>query len=121
MKRSAVLFALVAAMLTLAAPAMFGQTQLELNMQAQKEAEKSDAALNAAYKELLGLLDAEATEKLRVSQRAWVKFRDGECAFEADLYRGGSMAPMIYSSCFKSLTDARTLQLKVTIKEMKAR
>jgi len=52
------------------------------------------------------LPEAESKQKLTESQRAWLAFRDAEAAFQADADRGGSMAPLIYSTTASDLTQA---------------
>jgi len=46
------------------------------------------------------------------SQRAWLAFRDAQCAIEGGEYAGGSMQPMVRSGCLARLTRERTAQLK---------
>ena len=46
------------------------------------------------------------------AETAWIKFRDNDCKFAAGIYRGGSIAPMMYSLCVEKLTKQRTEQLK---------
>lgn len=41
--------------------------------------EAADAALNAAYKQVMGRLSAEGKTRLRADQRAWIKQRDDDC------------------------------------------
>ncbi|MFQ2812649.1 lysozyme inhibitor LprI family protein [Aeromonas caviae] len=50
-------------------------------------------------------------ERLRTAQRAWIAFRDAQCRYEVGVYEGGSMAPMVHSSCLTQLTEARTKDL----------
>lgn len=45
-----------------------------------------DKVLNKVYKELMATLSPEEKISLRDSQRAWIKFREKEVAFSADLY-----------------------------------
>src|SRR5271163_486015 len=54
---------------------VLAQSQSEMNLQAENDFAKSDAQLNVVYKKLIAKLDATSTEKLRVSQRAWLSFR----------------------------------------------
>lgn len=96
----------------------WGQTQAELNEESAKAWNKADDALNATYKQLLGKLDDEGKKKLQAAQRAWIKFRDAECESQADEYRGGSILPLIYHTCAKDLTEARTTQLKDRLKSI---
>jgi uncharacterized protein YecT (DUF1311 family) len=53
-----------------------------------------DKLLNENYKALMGKLSKEQQDKLRASQREWIKFRDLEYEFNADylLENGGSGA-----------------------------
>ena len=48
---------------------------------------------------------------LLASQRAWLKFRDAQCAAEGYMARGGSMEPLLVTSCMEELTKARAKQL----------
>ena len=73
----------------------------------------ADKALNATYGKVEHRLrDDPDTKKLLVAaERAWIAFRDDECAFSASGTEGGSMYPMTVSICMTDLTDARTAQL----------
>ncbi len=93
------------------------QTQAEMNESAAKEAAAADQELNAVYKKVLASQDEEGTALLRKSQRAWLAYRDAEAAFSADLFRGGSLAPMQYSETLATLTRERTAQLKAYLEE----
>ncbi len=60
------------------------------------------------------LSDALLTEAGRFGQHSvaaaqsqWVKYRDAECALEASPNRGGSIYPLIYGICERSLIIAR--------------
>jgi uncharacterized protein YecT (DUF1311 family) len=54
--------------------------------------QKADAELNATYKKLLAKLDVTGQKKLKAAQLAWIKYRDAESEFDADLMRGGTGA-----------------------------
>jgi uncharacterized protein YecT (DUF1311 family) len=49
------------------------------------------------------------------SQRAWIQFRDRECAIEGGQYAGGSIQPMTQARCKTRLTRERTTQLKALV------
>jgi uncharacterized protein YecT (DUF1311 family) len=51
------------------------------------------------------------------SERAWIKYRDLECKFQAVGYTGGSMYPLIFSSCMTDLTKKRTQELKESLSQ----
>lgn len=85
------------------------------NACALKRFQEADLKLNAIYKDVLAYCsDAEAREKLRVSQRAWLKYRDAEAEYEAHFYRGGTGAAGIYYMCLLRMTNARSEELKAS-------
>jgi len=71
----------------------------------------ADAKLNAAYKDLVGRNDEKANQLLQAAQRAWITFRDAECAYSAADSEGGSIHPMEISQCLTEVTNERTKQL----------
>lgn len=99
-------------------------TQRDMNVCAHKDYEEADAALNAQWvltKEAAKDWDegfktlnmiARSEEALLASQRAWLKYRDTQCDVEELGVQGGSMAPMVYSSCMAEMTRERTEELK---------
>lgn len=95
------------------------QSQAEMNMEASRNFQKADKALNAAYAKLQkGLTDAKMQAKLKVAQRAWIKFRDAESAFWASQMEGGSAYPMLYSGQQAHLTKKRTQELNEAYKNI---
>ncbi|MEL7196892.1 MAG: lysozyme inhibitor LprI family protein [Pseudomonadota bacterium] len=46
------------------------------------------------------------------AQRAWITFRDAHCRVEGYVARGGSLEPLLVSTCKTALTKTRTAQLK---------
>ena len=102
----------VAAVLT--APAMAqdcnnAMSQSEMNICADRDYQKADKALNAAYADLLAVLSEPGFKsKLRAAQRSWIAFRDNECVFETADNEGGSIHPMVYSGCLTRLTKERS-------------
>jgi uncharacterized protein YecT (DUF1311 family) len=94
------------------------QTQAAMNAEARADFVKVDAELNKTYEALLTKLpDAEAKQKLKESQRAWLAFRDAEAAFAADEAHGGSMAPTIRHETMAELTQQRIKHLKSHLEE----
>lgn len=71
----------------------------------------ADAHLNSVYKTHRATLDDEGQLILRTAQRAWIEFRDTECARQADVFRGGSLVRIIAIDCQLNLTALRTNQL----------
>ncbi|GAB5347365.1 lysozyme inhibitor LprI family protein [Alteriqipengyuania sp. 357] len=95
-------------------------TQMAMNICAGREYQASDRELNAVWKKAASR--AKETDKavgggtqhreLLAAQRAWLTYRDAHCSFEANQYRGGSIMPLIRSTCLTALTEARTKQLR---------
>lgn len=72
---------------------------------------QADALLNLSYTDLRGELDEAGKTLLQDSQRAWIAFRDAECARIADSARGGSLAGVLRTSCLQYLTAGRAREL----------
>lgn len=94
------------------------QDQATMNECADQSLRESDAELNSVYKQVeQRLKDNPDTIKLLVSaQRSWVAFRDAECTFSSSRVAGGSVYPMVYSTCLDRLTQSRTKELKAYLK-----
>lgn len=84
--------------------------QAGLNQCSGEAFQKADALLNARYKKIVGCLMDKA-KSLVEAQRAWVKFRDSECAFQGSASEGGSFQPTAINTCLKSVTEARAKEL----------
>ena len=94
----------------------FAQTQLEMNVTANANFKKADAQLNKVYKQLMGIVDKSEKPLLIQAEKDWIKFRDSHCKFEASQYEGGSMKPLVYSTCLEQLTKKRIAEIKASIK-----
>ena len=93
------------------------QTQFEMNQCAGKAYKAADLELNQVYQRLATRLDDGEKTQLKEAQTAWLKYRDSNCEFVADQFKGGSMRPMIYGYCLADVTKKRTSELKSQIKE----
>lgn len=98
-------------------PCADAQSQAEMNICWGKEYKAADAQLNLAYREFASKLSPEESAQLKTTQLAWLKYRDANCEFVADQYRGGSMRPMVAAMCLADVTNARTSELKAQMKE----
>ncbi len=72
---------------------------------AMKERDKGDAPLD--WDDRPGHFDT-----LLEAQRAWLKYRDTHCRSEGYIARGGSLEPLLVSSCKAHLTRLRTADLE---------
>ena len=103
------------------------QSNLEMKLCTEQEWKRADADMNEAYAKAIAsareqnrsardmpgyekMPDSEAM--LRKAQRAWVAFRDTNCAYQYQLYYGGSHAGLAYLICKADITKARAAELK---------
>ncbi|TIN30035.1 MAG: lysozyme inhibitor LprI family protein [Mesorhizobium sp.] len=86
-------------------------SQQMMNICADEDYQAADARLNTAYQDLISSDDADDKRLLQVAQRAWITFRDAECAHSTAASEGGSIHPMEVSQCLTRLTNDRIEQL----------
>ena len=98
-------------------PCEDAQTQADMNICFGNEYKKADAALNKTYQQLVAMLEDEEKVQLKNVENAWLKYRDANCEFVGDQYKGGSMRPMIVAICLADVTNNRTTELKNQIKD----
>jgi uncharacterized protein YecT (DUF1311 family) len=82
-----------------------------------RAADKADAALNQAYKDMLGTVRAAGKDMdqapdaqlgdLKDAQKQWIGYRDANCTFEDSLAFGGTAIGGNYSSCLCALSYQR--------------
>ena len=76
------------------------------------ETTRQDARLNRAYKAAMGALESpERKKQLQTAQRAWIKFRDANCAYYYDP-DGGSMARVSANQCMLTSTANRAQEIE---------
>lgn len=91
--------------------------QSQMNICSANSYQQADARLNDIYKQAVAsakVSGGEAPALLRTAQRAWITYRDAACAAEAAPYEGGSIQPLIRTSCLKKLTERRSADLHET-------
>jgi uncharacterized protein YecT (DUF1311 family) len=83
--------------------------QVQLNQCYGAEFKRPDTELNRLYREIVDRLrgDADGLQSLAAAQKAWVRYRDAECAFATNRSVGGSVYPMILAGCLATLTQER--------------
>ena len=95
------------------------QSIAELKAQAYARYEKADKAMNAAYKKLIASLNEEGQERLKISQRAWVAYRNAQANFDCHHFDGGSFEGLEQIGSMDQLTQARTKRLLSDYKRFK--
>ncbi|MCD7060738.1 lysozyme inhibitor LprI family protein [Pelagibacterium xiamenense] len=88
-----------------------GSTTIGIVECAARETSWWDKRLNDTYAAVLETLDADRTQSLRDAQRAWIAFRDAECAFAYDYWRDGTIRSVFGASCMLDLTARRAIDL----------
>ena len=74
-----------------------------------------DDLLNTEYKARRSEMLAQGaglTDKLLAAQRAWLTFRDAECALEVARWGEGTLAGVVGANCMMEMTAARAAQLR---------
>lgn len=97
----------------------FGQSQAQLNVQADAAYQKADQELNRTYQQILKEYRTKTVflQSLKAAQQRWIQFRDAEMkarypAADSQL-EYGSFFPVCYSDGLAELTKARTKQLRL--------
>ena len=98
-------------------PCAAAQTQAEMTICWGNQYKAADTKLNQVYRQFTAKLDDEEKTQLKTAQTAWLKYRDANCEFVGDQYKGGTMRPMIAAICLADVTDNRTKELTAQMKE----
>ena len=88
-------------------------TTRDMVEEADREFKKADAAMNAAYQEVLGYLNPKESKSLRAAQRAWLAFRDAEAKFGGLEFDGGTLQPVAMVNTLTLLTNERAAHLRL--------
>ena len=101
-----------------------GHTTLGMSSCLSAEGQVWDRFLNAEYKATMAWSAAadedeaeyfpefaKRVEHLRSAQRAWIAFRDAECALEYAQWGSGSMRTIAGTDCLMRMTAERTIKL----------
>jgi uncharacterized protein YecT (DUF1311 family) len=103
------------------------QVQQEMNWCAGRDFAVADERLNAQWKitsEVMKQRDVEWAEidssdrrpgffdSLLEAQRGWLRYRDAHCRVDGYIARGGTLEPLLVSTCKARLTRMRTDELR---------
>ncbi len=65
------------------------------------------------------LLGSNAPRRdLAAAQTAWLKYRSADCTSQSDVFKGGSLALVVYVGCFANDDLARIADLKLLYKDL---
>lgn len=91
-------------------------TTPDMNECAAREQKVVEAKLNRTYQQLLKDLNdpdsAGTKKKLVAAQRAWVKFREADCAAVYEHHSGGTIRNLVYSGCMRGRAEQRITELE---------
>jgi uncharacterized protein YecT (DUF1311 family) len=94
------------------------QTQLDLNQCTDLRAKAVDKRLNQVYQQVRAKYKGSENENLLINaQLDWIKYRDSACSFSSSRFKGGSIAPLVYSNCIGRMAGQRTDELETYLKE----
>ena len=89
------------------------QTQMEMNQEAFTLYKKADTRMTLVYKKVAkSLKDPKQKQTLIQTQRKWIIYKEAHCKAIAALYEGGSIQPLIYYDCLKTITNDRIKNLQ---------
>ena len=107
-----------------------GQTTLGMSSCLMAEAAAWDRHLNDEYKATMAVFDEQDAEEaaafpglpqrsaaLKAAQRAWIAFRDAECALAYAQWGAGSMRSIAGAGCRADMTATRTIELRAMREE----
>ena len=93
-----------------------GSSQSALNDCAGRALKAADEALNETYRALLERVSPQGRLALQTAQRAWIVYRDGQCAFETAGSADGSIHPMMLAACLTDLTVLQTRRIEAQLR-----
>jgi uncharacterized protein YecT (DUF1311 family) len=97
----------------------FGQSQAQMNQEADATYRKADQELNRTYQQILKEYRTQTVflQSLKAAQQRWLQFRDAEMKARYPAANSqleyGSFFPVCYSNGMEELTKARTKQLRL--------
>ena len=112
-----ILFSTISAQAQDAADCTAPVTQSDMNSCSFQDFQKADAELNAVWDDAKTNAEniddtGEQSKALLTAQRGWLAFRDAQCELEGLGAAGGSLQPLLISSCKSRMTRDRTKQLQ---------
>jgi uncharacterized protein YecT (DUF1311 family) len=87
-------------------------TQSELTVLAAENYKKADARLNEEYTTVMESLSDGEKEALKLTQRAWIKFRDQAADAKEGLFKGGSLGSSVRNRAMTEMTEDRIQRLQ---------
>lgn len=87
-------------------------TTAEMKACLERDYKIADRKLNQVYRQLIATVEGEEKRRLIEAERAWIKFRDASCKFEAAEALGGTLEGLLFTGCLTEMTRDRTADLE---------
>jgi uncharacterized protein YecT (DUF1311 family) len=96
------------------------QTTLGMEGCSEQAILKTDAKIDAVAKRIFARLASVAARKRFIkAQRAWMTYRNADCASVADKYEGGTLAGVVAADCTSSRTTRHLVEIRAFEKLLK--
>lgn len=92
-----------------------GRTTTGITSCITSETDVWDAILNSEYKQArdhMTGLRPDLADRLLAAQRAWIAFRDAECALAYERWTDGTLRGIVFANCRMVKTAARAVELR---------
>ena len=93
--------------------------QTDLNICTAKEYQQADQKLNKLYKSYTAKLTSAQRKQFTEIQKTWVNYKDKDCQYAAQGYKGGSMYPLVLNECLTEKTEDRIEDLEDYLQDTK--
>jgi uncharacterized protein YecT (DUF1311 family) len=110
---------LIVTLVLLGTFAASGQTSQQMIDEQIVQFDAADKKMNAAYQQLLDVLDGPGKSSLREAQRAWLAWRDAQAEFDSHHLSNGKLRPLERYGSRTQSTEARTARLLEDYKRFK--
>jgi uncharacterized protein YecT (DUF1311 family) len=99
------------------------KTTVDLEGCAEHRIVRSDKAINAQVRTIFSLLrrsrSRSALARFVRGERAWLTYRRAVCASRADVFEGGSGAPVAFADCEAGINAAHLNELRIFARELR--
>ncbi len=86
---------------------------------AEQEIVRTDKLIDAASKQVFQRLhDAAAKRRFITGARAWLTYRNADCASFSDVFEGGSQAPVLAAQCEGGRNKTRLKDLRTFLSDL---
>ena len=87
--------------------------QMIINHCSSLKFQTADKALSEVYERALATIKGAGNKaRLEAAESTFLQYRSAQCALEAGMHDHGSVYSMVYTTCARLLTEARTKELQ---------